>query len=150
MSYTSATLDLALAMTSGIAAFQTFVSAADAAAALARIVKMDSDPLPGTGNYAKAAIAMDPDDEPGLGTIRRSGEIGIALWRIDLPADTPKSRAEALLDIADDVRTGLYAARGSVGALARFTVDIGDPMHFDPTTPNKGKSMIPLTIRFRG
>jgi hypothetical protein len=150
MGYVSATLDLVLAMLSNITAFRTFVGAADGTAALARIVKMDSEPLTQTANYAKVGIAMDPDDELGLGIIRRNGEIGVGLWRIDLSGDTPKTRAEALLDIADAVRTGLYAARGSAGALASFTVDIGDPVHYDPTTANKGKSMIPLTIRFRG
>jgi len=149
MGYASATLDLANAMLAQIAGFQTFVGAVDTPGAAARIVKVDSAPL-SSGNYAKSMVIMDPDEETGLGVFRRSGEIGIALWRTDETADTPAGRAEALYDIADTVRTGLLALRGSVGALATFTVALGDPSHFDPTTAQKGKGMIDITIRFRG
>ena len=152
MSYTTATLALAKTMLANIAAFRTFVAAADVNAALAQIISIDGDPVV-ANNYAKIGIAPEEDEEIGVGNFRRAGEIGIGLWRHDVRGATPETkeaRAAALYDIADDVRTGLYALRGTAGSLAMFTVAIGDPMHFAANTGNAHKSMIPLTLKYRG
>ena len=69
-----------------------------------------------------------------------------ALTGCDLGA---AARTTRVRDLADAVKTELYAQRGAAGCLASFTINVEGPTHFDGTGAKAGTSKILLIIKWR-
>lgn len=165
-SYEAAVVGYAIAMLCGSATFRTLVGAADATAALGRVIEFDGgDPAEaGDGKaiaangvaftiappYAQvASMSFPTDDEQATGWTKRDGAVSIAIVLAPTAGHKAPERPRNALNILGAIRDEIDAQFGTTGKLARGHADLELKPLPDGAGASRGTMSGLLTIHWR-